>query len=224
MFQTFGWPHVSFLVQALGWTAALAGLALACGMAGGAVMVALRLAPVRGLRLLGSAVTFAAQGTPLIVQVFLAYFGAAALGLEVPPFAAAAAAFTLWSSAFLGEIWRGAIAAVPNGQREAARALGLRPGHVMRRVVLPQAVRPAIPPTVGFLVQLVKNTAIASIIGFRELTRAGQIVANVTFQPMAVFLVVALFYFALCFPLSLAARRLERRMGAPGKITGPLAA
>jgi len=80
-------------------------------------------------------------------------------------------------------------------------------------VGVPQAVRPALPPTVGFVVQLVKNTALASIIGFRELTRAGQIVANVTFQPLAVFLTVALFYFAICYPLSLASRRLEARLG-----------
>ena len=222
MFQTFGWPHVRFLAAALQWTAALAGMALACGMLGGALMVALRLSPARLPRWAAGAVTYVAQGTPLLVQLFLAYFGAAALGLDVPPLAAAAAAFTLWASAFLGEIWRGAIEGVPHGQREAALALGLRPGQVMRRVVLPQAVRPAIPPTVGFLVQLVKNTAIASIIGFRELTRAGQLVANITFQPMAVFLVVALFYFALCYPLSLAARRLERRIGVQGGIAMPL--
>ncbi len=222
MFQTFGWPHVRFLAAALQWTAALAGMALACGILGGALMVALRLSPSRPLRWAAGAVTYVAQGTPLLVQLFLAYFGAAALGLEVPPLAAAAAAFTLWASAFLGEIWRGAINSVPRGQREAALALGLRPSQVMRRVVLPQAVRPAIPPTVGFLVQLVKNTAIASIIGFRELTRAGQLVANITFQPMAVFLVVALFYFALCYPLSLAARRLERRLGIQARIAAPL--
>jgi len=222
MFQTFGWPHVRFLAAALQWTAALAGMSLACGMLGGALMVALRLSPSRPLRWAAGAVTYVAQGTPLLVQLFLAYFGAAALGLEVPPLAAAAAAFTLWASAFLGEIWRGAINSVPRGQREAALALGLRPSQVIRRVVLPQAVRPAIPPTVGFLVQLVKNTAIASIIGFRELTRAGQLVANITFQPMAVFLVVALFYFALCYPLSLAARRLERRLGIQARIAAPL--
>ena len=214
MFQTFGWNHVAFLGQALVWTAALAGIALVCGALGGAAMVALHLSRLRALRAAAGAVTYVAQGTPLLVQVFLAYFGAAALGIEVPPLAAAALAFTLWAAAFLGEIWRGAIGAVPPGQREAALALGLRPNQAMRHIVLPQALRPAIPPTVGFLVQLVKNTAIASIIGFRELTRAGQIVANVTFQPMAVFLVVALFYFALCFPLSRLARALERRLGA----------
>jgi len=222
MFQTFGWAHVRFLAAALQWTAALAGIALACGMLGGALMVMLRLSRSRPLRWAAGAVTYVAQGTPLLVQLFLAYFGAAALGLEVPPLAAAAAAFTLWASAFLGEIWCGAINSVPRGQREAALALGLRPSQVMLRVVLPQAVRPAIPPTVGFLVQLVKNTAIASIIGFRELTRAGQLVANITFQPMAVFLVVALFYFALCYPLSLAARRLERRLGIQARIAAPL--
>jgi len=80
--------------------------------------------------------------------------------------------------------------------------------------VLPQAIQPAIPPTVGFLVQVVKNTALASIIGFRELTRAGQIVANVTFQPLSVYMTVAVFYFAICYPLSLASRRLEARIGS----------
>lgn len=222
MFQTFGWGHVEFLVTALQWTAALAGIAMLGGALGGLLMVALRLSPVRALRGAARTVTYVVQGTPLLVQLFLAYFGAAQAGLQVPPLLAAALSFTLWASAFLGEIWRGAIEGVPSGQREAGLALGLRPSQVMRRIVLPQAVRPAIPPTVGFLVQLVKNTAIASIIGFRELTRAGQIVANVTFQPMAVFLVVALLYFALCYPLSLVARRLERRLGGTRPLAGPI--
>jgi polar amino acid transport system permease protein len=213
MFQTFGWPQVGFLVTALRWTALLAGIALLGGGIGGMLMVAARLSPVAALRRVAWTVTYAVQGTPLLVQLFLAYFGASALGLDVPPLVAAGVAFTLWASAFLGEIWRGAIQGVPRGQSEAAAALGLRPRQIMWRVILPQAVRPAIPPTVGFLVQMVKNTAIASIIGFRELTRAGQIVANVTFQPLQVFLVVALLYFSLCYPLSLAARFLEQRLG-----------
>jgi polar amino acid transport system permease protein len=223
MFQTFGWPQIGFLVTALRWTALLAGIALLGGGVGGMLMVAARLSPWAALRRVAWAVTYAVQGTPLLVQLFLAYFGASALGLDVPPLVAAGAAFTLWASAFLGEIWRGAIQGVPNGQSEAAAALGLRPRQIMRRVILPQAVRPAIPPTVGFLVQMVKNTAIASIIGFRELTRAGQIVANVTFQPLQVFLVVALLYFSLCYPLSLAARFLEQRLGVRTRqAAGPL--
>ena len=217
MFQTVGWNHVGFLAQGAEWTAVLAGIALLGGATGGLLLMALRLSASPALRNIAGAVIYVTQGTPLLVQVFLAYFGAAFAGLQVPPLAAAAASFTLWASAFLGEIWRGAVQAVPPGQREAARALGLRPGQTFRLVVLPQALRPAIPPTVGFLVQLVKNTAIASIIGFRELTRAGQIVANVTFQPMLAFMIVAAFYFALCYPLSLLARWLERRLA-----TGPV--
>jgi polar amino acid transport system permease protein len=223
MFQTFGLAQAGFLVVAVQWTAALAAMAMVGGAIGGALMVALRLSRFAALRRLAWAVTYVIQGTPLLVQLFLSYFGASAVGLEVPPLAAAAFAFTLWASAFLGDIWRGAIEGVSQGQREAGRALGLRPALLFSLVVLPQAIRPAIPPTVGFLVQIVKNTAIASIIGFRELTRAGQIVANVTFQPMQVFLTVALLYFALCYPLSLIARMLERRLGGAARLAaGPL--
>jgi polar amino acid transport system permease protein len=214
MFQTYGLVQAEYLVEAMRWTASLAAMAMLGGAIGGALMVALRLSNALIPRTVGRAVTYVAQGTPLLVQLFLAYFGASAIGLDVPPLAAAAFAFTLWASAFLGDIWCGAIETGPKGQREAGLALGLRPRQLFWRVVLPQAVRPAIPPTVGFLVQVVKNTAIASIIGFRELTRAGQIVANVTFQPMPVFLTVAVLYFALCYPLSLAARLLERRLGS----------
>jgi polar amino acid transport system permease protein len=214
MFQTFSWVHVGFLAHAALWTAALSAVALAGGAVGGLLVAGMWIAEAAWVR--GAARGYVAiiQGTPLLVQLFLAYFGAAFAGLDVPPLAAAALAFNLWAAAFLGDIWRGALEAVPREQWEAATALGLRRLAMLRLVVLPQAVRPAIPPTVGFLVQLVKNTALASIIGFRELTRAGQIVANVTFQPLAVFLTVAVFYFIICWPLSLASRRLEARIGS----------
>jgi polar amino acid transport system permease protein len=213
MFQTYSFVHVEFLAHAALWTAALAGIALAGGMLGGLLVAVLRVSRVRPLRLAATAFIGLVQGTPLLVQLFLAYFGTAFAGLDVPPLAAAAVAFTLYASAFFGDIWRGAIEGVPHGQWEAATALGLGRLATLRLVVVPQAVRPAIPPTVGFVVQLVKNTALASIIGFRELTRAGQIVSNVTFQPLAVYLTVAAFYFAICYPISLASRRLEARLG-----------
>jgi polar amino acid transport system permease protein len=213
MFQTYSFAHVEFLAHAALWTAALAAIALAGGALGGLLIATLRVARGRGLRLAASWFIAVVQGTPLLVQLFLAYFGAAFAGLNVPPLAAAAAAFTLYASAFFGDIWRGAIEGVPSGQWEAASALGLRRLTALRLVIVPQAIRPAIPPTVGFVVQLVKNTALASIIGFRELTRAGQIVSNVTFQPLAVFLTVAVLYFIICYPISLASRRLEVRFG-----------
>jgi polar amino acid transport system permease protein len=213
VFQTFSFVHVEFLAHAALWTAALAGIALTGGGLGGLLVATLRVSRLRGPRYAAIGFIGLVQGTPLLVQLFLAYFGAAFAGLDVPPLAAAAVAFTLYASAFFGDIWRGAIEGVPLGQWEAASALGLGRLATLRLVIVPQAVKPAIPPTVGFIVQLVKNTALASIIGFRELTRAGQIVSNVTFQPLAVFLTVAAFYFVICYPISLASRRLEARLG-----------
>jgi polar amino acid transport system permease protein len=152
------------------------------------------------------------QGTPLLMQLFLAYFGLALLGLNVSAWAAAALALTLYTSAFLTEIWRGCVNAVPRGQWEASQSLALTLAQQLRYVIGPQALRIAIPPTVGFLVQVVKGTALASVIGFVELTKAGQMIVNATFQPFLVYGCVALLYFALCFPISWASRRLERRL------------
>ena len=125
---------------------------------------------------------------------------------------AAGVALTLYASAFLAEIWRGCVDAIPLGQWDAGASLGLGFTQRMRYVILPQALKIAIPPTVGFLVQLIKSTALASIVGFQELTRSGQIVANATFQPLLIYGLVALIYFAICFPLTLGSRVLERRM------------
>ena len=145
------------------------------------------------------------------MQLFLVFFGLNIFGLPIDPLLAAAVALTLHASAFLGEIWRGCIEAVPPGQREAATALALGYYNRMRYIVLPQAARIAVAPTVGFLVQLIKGTSLASIIGFTELTRAGQIINNATFSPFLVFGTVAFFYFVLCWPLSLVARQMETR-------------
>ncbi|MFS2032964.1 amino acid ABC transporter permease [Polaromonas sp. CT11-55] len=151
------------------------------------------------------------QGTPLLMQLFLAYFGLALFGINVPAWVAAGVALTLYTSAYLAEIWRGCVDAIPKGQWEAAQSLALNFGEQLRYIVLPQAVRIAVPPTVGFLVQVIKGTALASVIGFIELTKAGTMITNATFKPFVVYSCVALMYFALCFPVSLYARKLERK-------------
>jgi polar amino acid transport system permease protein len=151
------------------------------------------------------------QGTPLLLQLFLIFFGAPVLGFDINPWLAAGIALVLNSSAFLGEIWRGCIEAIPRGQWEAAEALSLSYVDRMRFVVLPQAFRISLPPTVGYVVQIIKGTSLAAIIGFVEVTRSGQIVNNATFQPLIVFGAVAGIYFMLCWPLSLLAAVLERR-------------
>ena len=118
----------------------------------------------------------------------------------------------LYSSAYLAEIWRGCVDSVPKGQWEAAKSQGLSFVQQLRLVVLPQATKIAIAPTVGFMVQVIKGTALASIIGFIEITKTGTMITNATFKPFLVYSFVALFYFALCFPLSWWSKRLELRM------------
>lgn len=212
MIREFSSADVLFILMAIRWTLILSLIAFAGGAVGGMVLALARTSQARVLRWISMSFIQVFQGTPLLMQLFLVYFGLAVLGLPIDPLLAAAAALTLHASAFLGEIWRGAIQAVPQGQSEAATALALSYGDRMRHVVLPQAMRTATAPTVGFLVQLIKGTSLASIIGFTELTRAGQIVNNATFQPFLVFGTVAAFYFILCWPLSLLARRMEARM------------
>ena len=133
------------------------------------------------------------------------------LGLDINPWIAAGAALILNSAAFLGEIWRGCIEAIPRGQLEAAQALNLKYAARMRDVILPQALKIALAPTVGYVVQIIKGTSLAAIIGFTEITRAGQIINNATFQPLEVFTTVAALYFVICWPLSLLAAHMERK-------------
>jgi polar amino acid transport system permease protein len=148
------------------------------------------------------------------MQLFLAYFGLVLFGLELSPWFAASLALTLYTSAFLVEIWRGCVNSIPKGQWEAAQSLALNFGEQLRYVILPQAVKIAIPPTVGFLVQVVKGTALASLIGFIELTKAGTMITNATFKPFLVYSCVALLYFVLCYPISLYAHSLEGKLHA----------
>ncbi|MFP1774072.1 amino acid ABC transporter permease [Lonsdalea quercina] len=154
------------------------------------------------------------QGTPLLMQLFLAFFGLGLFGIDVSPWVAAALALTLFTSAFLVDIWHGSVLALPRGQWEASRCLGLSFWQTLSRVVAPQAMRIAIAPTVGFSVQVIKGTALASIIGFVELTKAGTMLNNVTYQPFKVFGLVALGYFLLCYPLSYYSRYLEKKFNA----------
>jgi polar amino acid transport system permease protein len=209
------------LVEAMRLTVLLFAVGFVGGSLAGAALALLATLPSKGANRAARAVIYVVQGIPLVVLLFIAYFGLTTLGLEVPPLAGAALALTLFAGAFLGEIWRGALAAVPDGQWQSAAALGLRWRQAMRLVVAPQAVRAAIPPTVGFLVQLIKNTSLASLIGYIEVTRAGQLVSNATFSPLPVFLTVAALYFAVCFPLSRAARMLEARLST-GHMLEPL--
>ena len=151
------------------------------------------------------------QGTPLLVILFMTFFGLPQLGFNISPLAAAGLSLTIYVGAYLGEIWRGCIESVPKAQWEAAECLALTRAQRMRMVMLPQAIRIATPPTVGFMVQIVKNTSLASVVGFVELARSAQIMNNSVFEPFLIYLIIAAIYFALCYPLSRWSLRLERR-------------
>jgi polar amino acid transport system permease protein len=204
--------HVVYLLNAAKWTLALSLIAFAGGAVLGMIVALARVARLRMLQLAAAAYIQLIQGTPLLILLFISYFGLSILGYKLEPIVAAGAALTLYAGAFLGEIWRGCIQSVPKTQWEASDCLGLSRFQQYAYVILPQATRIAIPPTVGFMVQIVKNTSLASVIGFVELSRAGQIVNNSTFEPFFVFTCVAAIYFALCYPLSVSSRYLERTL------------
>ena len=210
--RSFGFGDFVFLLLAMRWTLVLSAGAFVFGGLIGAGVALARVSTRRPLRWFAVGYIRLFQGTPLLLQLFLVFFGGDLIGLDLGPYLSAILGLSLNAGAFLGEIWRGALQAVPSGQTEAARALGLSYRARMLRVVGPQALRIAIPPTVGYLVNLVKSTSLAAIIGFVELTRAGQMINNATFQPFKIFGIVAALYFLLCWPLTIVSRRLEARL------------
>lgn len=208
------WDIFRNLLLAMRWTVALSIVAFAGGGVVGLGLLVLRMSKLRGAETFVAGYVQLFQGTPLLMQLFLAYFGLALFGVELSPWFAASLALTLYTSAFLVEIWRGCVNSIPKGQWEAAQSLALNFREQMQYVILPQAIKISIPPTVGFLVQVVKGTALASLIGFIELTKAGTMITNATFKPFLVYSCVALLYFVLCYPISLYARSLEGKLHA----------
>jgi len=206
------WDIFRNLLLAARWTVLLSLIAFIGGGLVGIALLIARIARLRGADVLVGGYVQLFQGTPLLMQLFLAYFGLGLFGINVSPWVAAALALTFYTSAFLTEIWRGCVASVHKGQWEASAALALSLREQLRFVIGPQALRVAVPPTVGFLVQVIKGTALASVIGFVELTKAGTMITNATFRPFTVYACLALMYFALCFPVSAWSKSLERKL------------
>ncbi|RWC31706.1 MAG: amino acid ABC transporter permease [Mesorhizobium sp.] len=206
------WDILRNLLLAARWTVVLSLVSFIGGGIVGAALLFLRIGGRQWLRLLSRGYIQLFQGTPLLMQLFLAFFGLGLFGIDVPAWLAASVALILWTAAFLAEIWRGCVESIAKGQWEASASLGMGYLQQMRYIILPQALKVAVPPTVGFSVQVVKGTALTSIIGFVELSKAGSIVTNATFQPFTVYGLVALIYFALCWPLSKSSQLLERKL------------
>lgn len=199
------------LLFATQWTILLSLAAFVGGTAVALTLTAMRLTRNPAMQRIVRVYVELFQGTPLLMQMFLCFFGLSMLGYEISAWGAAILSLTFFTSAFLVEIWRGCIDTLPKGQWEASRCLGLSFLQTLRHIILPQAIRVATAPTVGFSVQVIKGTALASVIGFVELTKVGTMLNNATFEPFKIFTLVALIYFMLCYPLSLYSKHLEKK-------------
>ncbi|MEO0755458.1 MAG: amino acid ABC transporter permease [Cyanobacteria bacterium J06648_16] len=200
------------LLWAARWTLLLSAVAFVSGGIAGGIVMLMRISPFRPVRYLSQVYTEIIQGTPLLIQFLIAFFGLSILGLDISPWLSATLALTTFTSAFLSDIWRGAVQSIPQGQWQAARSLSLNYFQQLGLVILPQALRRSVAPTVGFLAQVIKGTSLASAIGFVELARSATNITNVTFEPFFVYLVTAVIYFAICFPISLLSRKLEKSL------------
>jgi polar amino acid transport system permease protein len=210
---TFGQIFEALLLAAR-WTVLLSLVSFFAGGAVGLLLLVMRVSRSRVLRALVRVYVEVFQGTPLLLQLFIVFFGLPLVGVDVSPWVAATIGLTFFTSAYLAEIWRGCVEAVPKGQWEASESLAMNYFEQLRHVILPQAARIAVAPTVGFGVQAIKDTALVSIIGFAELTKVGTEISNATFKPFLVYGLVALIYFALCYPLTRYARTLQRTLYA----------
>jgi len=211
---TFG-QMLHALLLATRWTILLSLISFGAGGAVGLVLLVMRVSRSRVLQVLVRVYIEIFQGTPLLLQLFIVFFGLPLVGVDVSPWVAATLGLTFFTSAYLAEIWRGCVEAVPKGQWEASASLAMNYFEQLRHVILPQAARIAVAPTVGFGVQAIKDTALVSIIGFSELAKTGAEISNATFRPFLVYGLVAFIYFALCYPLTHYARTLQRTMYGP---------
>jgi polar amino acid transport system permease protein len=195
------------------WSTVLLSLAaIATGTLAGLLVAAVRTSRIPVLAQLARAYLEVFRGTPLLIQMLFIYFGAAYLsGFDISVFGAALLALTLYQGAYIAEIFRAGIEAVPRGQWEASRVLGLGRVQTFTGVILPQTRAIVLPPLVGQYLSLIKDTSIAVVIGYVELLRQGQAVIDRVGDPATSYLAVAVLYFVICYPLSVLVRRMERK-------------
>ncbi|BBX38457.1 polar amino acid ABC transporter inner membrane subunit [Mycolicibacterium mageritense DSM 44476 = CIP 104973] len=215
MFEGLGTQHLALLWQGALVTVQICALSVLFGGVLGIIIGLMSTGTVRALRWAAALYVAVIRGVPVLLVIFFVYFGIPLLapGTSLSEYWAAVIALSVFASAYIGELVRGSIQAVPRGQFEAAEALGLTYAQRMRRVILPQAARVVVPPGVGFLVVLIKDSSLVAVIGLIELTRAGNVVSSLTADPITTYLIVGAGYFVICYALSALARRYERRLG-----------
>ncbi|WP_247893235.1 amino acid ABC transporter permease [Azospirillum endophyticum] len=207
--------NIDLFLEACGLTLALWAVALAAGLSGGLLVGLARLSPRRWIAWPARGYVELFRNTPVLVQLIWFYYALPVLsGIQLPAFAAAALALSLNASAYCAEIYRGGIQSVAAGQWEAGRALGMGRLRLLRRIILPLAVRRMVPAFTNRAVELAKNTSVASIITVHELMYTARLFSSQNYIPMETFTVVAMIYFLLIYPFTLASYALERRFAA----------
>ena len=214
------WSNADLLAVGLAHTLAITALALVCGLALGLALALLRLSPRRGLSWPAGFIIEVFRTTPPLVQLFWFFFALPLLvHVEMTPFAAAVVTFSIQSSAFFAEVFRGGIQSIDRGQWEGAFAIGMSRRQALARIVLPQAVTRMIPAFLERSIELMKTTTLVATIAYADLLYQANAISQKTFRPLETFTTAALVYFVVITALSVVARRLERWFAASGDST-----
>lgn len=205
--------NVDFLLSGLNLTLVVSALTLVLAMIGGLIIALLDMSRFRPLRLIGVSFGEVIRNTPILVQLLWVYYVLPIMfNVRIDAFTALVIGLSVYQSAFISEVYRAGIQAVPKGHREAAQVLGLTPIQTFRRIILPQAIRMTLPPLASNFVQLIKFSSLGAVISVTEITRRGMELSSSTFRPLEIFTFIAVVYFCICWPLAMAIRLWERRL------------
>lgn len=216
--MTIDWAVVEMAIPLLAvgtvMTLKIASLAAIFGLAGGIALGLIALGGWTWARWLVRAYVDFIRGTPLLIQIFIFFFGLPLMGLRLGEFWAGVIALSFNCAAYVSEIVRGTVGAVEKGQTEAAKSIGMTQDKVLLYILLPQSIRPMVPALTNDVITLLKNTSLLSVISVYELTRSGQAIIASHFAPLEIFALLALYYYAIISVLSYISRVIERRLPA----------
>ena len=213
---TFRWDvvrdNLPFLLSGLKGTLIISAVTLVMAMLGGLVLVSLDLSRWKVVRSISITFGELVRNTPILIQLLWYYYVLPiSFGIDIPAMFAAILGLSIYSSAFIGEVYRAGIQGVPKGHVEAAKVLGLSRLQTFTRIVLPQEFWASLPPLASNFVMLIKYSSLASVLSVPEITRKATELSSATFRPLEIFTAVALVYFIICWPLTLTIRWIERR-------------
>ena len=207
------WNNLDFLMSGLQMTLFISAISLVFALVGGLILALFDLSKFAVLRGLSLALGEIIRNTPILVQLLWVYYVLPIVfSIRVSALAGIVIGLSLYMAAFISEVYRAGIQAVPKGHREAAQVLGLTPAQSFMRIVLPQAIRMTLPPLASNFVQLIKFSSLGAVISVSEITRRGMELSSSTFRPLEIFTFIAVVYFFICWPLAMAIRIWESRL------------